>query len=339
MLDNIKVSVIMSVFNAAEYLREAIDSILIQTYTEFEFIIVNDCSTDNSLYIINSYKDPRIKSINNQKNIGLAASLNKAIRISKGEYIIRMDADDISLNNRIEVQVKFMDNNCSVGVAGTFFRIIGDAPWYTKLFIQKGYLDQYKVRSLLLFGPPVLHPSVIIRKQVLIDNNIFYNEQFRYAQDYELWSRLIFVTKITNIDRVLVKWRLSSSQSSIKNRDSQIKYSKLIHSNILKVLMDKTPTDEQIEIHQWVISQKNLSKDELIIIEKWFNVILNYARSNNFFKEDDLRRECSYIWFYLCMNSNLGLYRVFMYFNSSFGLLKTLTWKSIFVFLKASIAK
>ncbi|NHJ46179.1 MAG: glycosyltransferase family 2 protein, partial [Asgard group archaeon] len=122
----IKVTVLMSVFNGEKYLREAIDSVLHQTFTDFEFLIINDGSTDNSVEIINSYDDERIHLVHNEQNIGLAASLNKGINLARGEYIARMDCDDINHQTRLEKQVKFMDKNPDIGLLSSANRFIQD---------------------------------------------------------------------------------------------------------------------------------------------------------------------------------------------------------------------
>ena len=117
-----KATVLMPVYNAEKYVAEAIDSILNQTFNDFEFLIINDGSTDNSLDIIKSYDDPRITIINNETNLGLSHTLNKGIELARGEYIIRMDADDISLSIRLEKQIEFMDSNQHIGICGSWIQ-------------------------------------------------------------------------------------------------------------------------------------------------------------------------------------------------------------------------
>ena len=328
------VSVLMSVYNSELYLKEAIDSILEQTYENFEFIIIDDCSNDSSMAIIKSYCDERIIVIKNKENIGLAASLNKSIKLSNGEYLIRMDADDISEKNRIIEQVKFMDRNLSIGVAGSYFKLIGESiPWYKKIIIRKGTINQKDSSSKLLFSPCVLHPSVIIRKKILTENNIFYNENFKRAQDYELWSRLIFVTEITNIPKVLFRWRISAIQSSIKDRGKQIEYSRLIHKFILKKLIGQEPSEQQLKINQWIISQKILSNLELKELDATLNNLITYTNSNSFFHFNSLKKEFSLHWLIACINSGIGLNSIQIYFNSKFGLINQIKLKHILIFL------
>jgi glycosyltransferase involved in cell wall biosynthesis len=122
-----KVSVVMSVYNGEKYLCEAIDSILNQTFENFEFLIVNDGSTDRTLEILQSYRDPRIKVINNERNIGLTASLNKGLKIAKGEYVARMDADDVSFPHRLEQQKAFLDRNPRVAMVGSWAEVIDES--------------------------------------------------------------------------------------------------------------------------------------------------------------------------------------------------------------------
>ena len=157
------VTVLMPVYNAAPYLREAIDSILNQTYSDFEFLIINDGSTDETESIINSYNDPRIVYLKNETNIKLISTLNKGIELAKGKYIVRMDGDDISLPTRIELQVQFMENNESVGLGGTFIRSFGGA-----IEGKVGYSTTHEeIKFKLLFDTHFPHPTAIIRKQIL----------------------------------------------------------------------------------------------------------------------------------------------------------------------------
>src|ERR1017187_7276972 len=120
------ITVLMPVYNAAPFLREAIDSILNQTFKNFELLIINDGSTDNCEEIILTYKDPRIRYIKNETNIKLISTLNKGIKLSKGKYIVRMDADDISFPDRIEKQVNYMETNPAIALCGTWFSSFGD---------------------------------------------------------------------------------------------------------------------------------------------------------------------------------------------------------------------
>ena len=201
-----KITVIMSVFNGSEFLAESIQSILDQTFKEFEFIIVDDGSTDNSLDIIRSFEsaDSRIKVIS-KLNEGLAKSLNTAISISKGEYIARMDADDISYKNRLEKQYEFMQKNKSIDLCGCSMDIIDELGNVTSEKIQAS--NNHEILKKRFFQSPILHITFFGKKLFFLKNN-GYREEFKYAQDYDLVMRGIDAgAKICNIKHKLVQYR------------------------------------------------------------------------------------------------------------------------------------
>ncbi len=165
---NSKVTILMPVYNGEKYLKEALESILNQTFTNFEFLIINDASTDNSKNIINSFNDHRIKLIENKENLGLTKSLNKGISISQSEYIARMDADDISLPKRLGIQVKFMDKHPEIGAVGTWAKIIGDK---NKKHI-KTYSNFEKIKAVSFFKNIIVHPSVRIGRKLINNYNL-----------------------------------------------------------------------------------------------------------------------------------------------------------------------
>jgi len=196
-----KVSVIMSVYNGEKYLREAIESILNQTFTDFEFIIVNDGSTDSSLEIIKSYDDERIKIIDNKKNIGLTKSLNKALKQACGEYIARQDADDVSLPNRFEEQIKYFEEHPEIAVLGTnVYKINKEGE-----VIGKGIVLANPGNEILKTNQ-FRHGSVMFKKGVT-DKLGGYNELFKLSQDYELWLRIAKHYGVRNLTQMLYKLR------------------------------------------------------------------------------------------------------------------------------------
>ena len=204
------VSVIMPVFNSESHLSEAIESILSQNFKQFELIIVNDGSTDNSLRIIQSFvdRDSRIILIN-QSNLGLPIALNNAIGVSKGKYIVRMDADDISLPGRLEKQVGFMECNKEVDICGCWAQLIDDHG--NKLSrIMKHPEDDYFLKAKLIFSVCFIHPSVIMRKLSLDNYNLRYNTSYRFSQDYELWSKASEYLTFSNIQECLLMYRINS---------------------------------------------------------------------------------------------------------------------------------
>lgn len=218
-----KVSVIMSVYEVSPYLKISVESILNQTFKDFEFIVVDDGSTDYTLNILRSYqeKDDRIKVIVNEKNMGLTKSLNKAIKIAKGAYIARIDADDASLPGRLEKQVDFLDDNVEVGMAGTAYheidsdgRIIGG-----KVFPA---LD-HEIKKALIKYNPFFHGSVMIRK-IAFEKVGLYDEAFHWAQDYELWFRMAKYFKLANLPEFLNMRRYYNTNISFALEQEQIRF-------------------------------------------------------------------------------------------------------------------
>ncbi len=217
-MKNPKVTVLMSVYNGEKYLREAIDSILNQTFKDFEFLIVNDGSTDRTAEILRSYHDHRIKIINNEKNMGLTGSLNKGLKIARGEYIARMDADDISLPQRLEKEVAFLDQNKKVGLVGTYYLMINENG--KVLHTVKCLTQDEKLREKLLEGNQFGHGSVMLRAECIKKVGL-YRE---LAEDFDLWLRISEVYDIANIPEPLYKWRLNSKSVSVSRKEQQDKY-------------------------------------------------------------------------------------------------------------------
>jgi glycosyltransferase involved in cell wall biosynthesis len=211
-MDNLKISVIMSVYNGEKYLKEAIESILSQTFTDFEFIIVDDGSTDSSLAIIKSYNDERIKIINNEGNIGLTKSLNKALNEARGEYIARQDADDISLPNRFEEQLKFLEKHSEVVLLGTFAYSIDKKG---KIVGKRIVLAKPRLKDILKENP-FNHGSVMFKKEI-VNQLGNYNELIRYSQDYEFWIRIAKHYDVRNLTQLLYKLRSHDSNIRLTN--------------------------------------------------------------------------------------------------------------------------
>ncbi|MFA6023462.1 MAG: glycosyltransferase family 2 protein [Candidatus Pacearchaeota archaeon] len=201
------VSVVMPAYNTEKYIAEAIESILNQTFKDFEFIIVDDGSTDNTLQIIKDYakKDKRIKVLRNEKNLKICKSLNKGIREAEGKYIARMDSDDSSLPTRLERQVEFMEKNPEYGVVGAFMELF-DENTGKVLGIRK-YSDKDEVlKEKIFFYSPFAHPVTMIRKEAFYKVS-FYKEVDFPSEDLNLWFRIGEKYKFSNIQKVLLKYR------------------------------------------------------------------------------------------------------------------------------------
>lgn len=213
------VTVLMPAFNAEKYVAEAIESVLEQTYQNFEFIIINDGSTDNTEKIIYRYNDPRIVYIRNESNIRLVATLNKGIRIARGKYIMRMDADDISVVDRMKLQVAFMEQYPEIGVCGSFLSVFGET---IKPYLSKRPEMDEDIRARMLVCNSIGHPNVMIKKSVMIDNNVWYDETYYRMEDWGLWISLMPYCKFYNIQLPLILYRyVETSESRINSKDSR----------------------------------------------------------------------------------------------------------------------
>lgn len=199
-----KVTVLMPVYNGEKYLKEAIDSILTQTFTDFEFLIINDGSTDKTERIIKSYTDQRIKLIKNKVNKGIVTALNKGIRLAKGEYIARMDCDDLSLPKRLESEVTFLDKNPEYGLVGTLRYIMNEKR--KKQVVAPAVFDHEDIKLHFAFGNIITHGSVMMRRHILIKHKILYNPKAKYFEDYDLWVKVANISKIANLPQVHYLW-------------------------------------------------------------------------------------------------------------------------------------
>ena len=215
-MSNPLVTVLIPVYNAGEYLKESIESILAQTYEDFELIIINDGSTDSSQQVIDLFNDHRIISKTNPSNIGLVGTLNKGIDLAKGKYIVRMDQDDISTPDRLVEQVQFMESNPEIGLAGTLLETIGNRNEKVNFLC-----SDEEIRFRLLFSTYIRHPSVIIRKKVLDDYHLKYRPEFPHVEDHDLWVRMAEHCQLAIMPKVLLKYRVHDNNTVATEQKTQ----------------------------------------------------------------------------------------------------------------------
>ncbi len=227
------ISVVLPVYNAELYIAEAIESILNQTYTNFELLILNDASTDKSVDIIKEYaeENERIRFIDYKQNAGLIQRLNDGVRNAKGKYVARMDNDDISLPNRFEEQIKYMEANEEVGVCGTYFDIFEEDSSNIILNVRHPVIDS-EIKLSLLKNSVLGHPTVMARAKLLKENE--YDLNYNAAEDYELWSRLVLKTKFHNLPKVHLLYRWHGQNMSLKQSANQLIKAKEIQFNQLQ---------------------------------------------------------------------------------------------------------
>ena len=294
-----KLTVLMTVYNAERYVRDAIDSILNQSHKDFCFLIINDGSSDDSLKIINSFDDKRITVLNNEKNYGLVASLNKGIAAINSEYIVRMDADDISLPYRLETQLKFMEQNPDIGVSSAGLELFD---------LQKSSPPVVRgsdtIKALLLFNSSINHAVAIIRTAVLKSNKILYRSIFPHMEDYDLWYRLKDVTKFENINEVLYKYRIHGENVTVTNRTSAFERKKMFYRETLKDL-GIIPEEEELNLHLGLSESTPLRPDKVNLLKyrNWLDKIAHFNKQSNLYSqyalENVLLKKWEQLFYYL----------------------------------------
>lgn len=310
------ISVIMPVYNGERYLRDAIDSILRQTYPYFELIIIDDGSTDGSAEIIHSYNDNRIVYLKNDNNCGIAGSLNKALHCAKGEYIARMDCDDIAHPRRLEIQLKIMQRNPKIGMCGSWVRYFGESTGLMTFPVKSD-----NIKAFLIFRNAFAHPSVMIRKSVLRNHQLAY-DQTALLEDYDLWIRVSQYTELYNTPRVLLQYRVvntSLMHDPLKKARLDEALS-VLAKKTLEGCFNITLTPRQQILHTADI--KTLRKEGVTIDEgyAWLSYLVRLNRKNPRFSHRALMGVMSYRWYEICAaSSTSGVYSVFRYFFSRFN--------------------
>lgn len=257
-----KISVLMPVYNTKEeWLREAIESILNQTYSDFEFIIINDGSTNNAEEVILSYNDERIKYFK-QENKGLATTLNKGIELATGEFIARMDSDDISLPQRFEKQLQHFQNHPELSIISCSYTTFPEYNFISLPAVIE-YIDLMKCCLMC-------HPAIMMRRSDLIKYNLRYDSNFVVAQDYDLWSRAIQLIKLGNVQEVLLNYRLVENGNYKKNEERACKNVEIIKQNMLNFLT--TDKDLQARILGAIYYQPP-QEIKLKFLQKIFSVV------------------------------------------------------------------
>lgn len=290
-----RVSVVMAAYNAAEFLRQAIDSILRQTFGDFEFIIVDDGSADDTAAIVRSYADPRIRLVQNQRNLGLARALNMGIDAARGEYIARMDADDESLPTRFEEQVRFLDAHPEIGLCGTQIETMGARVerWIFEC-------EPKRLKAHLLFSTSMSHPSVMFRRSVAEAHGLRYDPAYPLTQDYALWVCFSRVTDIANLPQVLVRYRLHGQSASSTKRAQQQEISDGVRRQQLQRLGIE-PAPKQMVIHTTLMRGTPhtlaLDVDEA---EAWLVSLLEANRRSGVYDQAALLDVIYEMWFKLC---------------------------------------
>lgn len=280
------VSVVLAVYNGEQYLAQAIQSVLNQTYKNFEFFIVDDGSTDGSLQIIQSFRDERIQIIS-RENKGLVASLNEGIAAANGKYIARMDADDECLPERFEKQVAYLEANDRVGLCGTSFYYVNNNGESKSVW----HLNNEELKANFLFTCPILHPTAFMRTSVLRENNLEYGN-VRFAQDLDLWYRISLVSNLAVLPDVLLKYRLHDKSISKQHSQEQTESALRTHRQVLKKLCGNSEAKYvamESKLH-FLIFTKPLQFNEVAAIIEILKALIKINNKTKAFNKDAFKK-------------------------------------------------
>lgn len=286
-----KITVVLPVYNGSKYLKETIESVLNQTFTDFDFLIINDVSTDNSEEVILSFTDPRIKYCLNQKNLGSIGAPVKGMNMSLTEYIARIDQDDIWLPTKLEKQIQRLDADPRIGICGTSIELFGDREGVKIFPVTNEYL-----KVGFLFFCCMSHPSVVFRKSFLDETGVMYNEAYRLADDYKMWVDCIDLTEIYNIPEPLVRYRQHEEQiCSVANASKQMLVQNKVRMEMLERISSKfTQEEKEFHMNRFVEGKIESIVDYKKFV-KWSNVICQRnAEDGEYIDKDAIKTELHY---------------------------------------------
>lgn len=274
------VSVVMPAFNAEAHLHEALVSVLTQSFHNFEVIVINDGSTDDTRKILDEFaSDPRLRVIDNSVNRGLIASLHIGMDACRGQFVARMDADDICIPDRFERQVAFLDAHQEIDLVGGAIRFFGNV---REPFVFHFPTVHERIAPAMLFYCPLAHPAVMFRRCLVDDELIRFHDEYRHAEDYHLWGRLLTQVRVANLQEVVLNYRLHHKQVSSSLANAQYQAS----LRVRKQLLDDAGvawTDDDICLHESVILENGAgTKAYFEELARWFNKLELYNQQSGY---------------------------------------------------------
>ncbi|MBR2534208.1 MAG: glycosyltransferase [Erysipelotrichaceae bacterium] len=287
-------------------MNKCIDSVLAQSFTDFELLIIDNASTDHTVDVIRTYKDKRIRLVINEKNIGQTGSLNKGLDLAKGKYIARIDSDDLMLENRLKMQVAYMEEHPECGFCGSMIRNITEDDVISKplnLCVSDEGLRLFQGVSSCIY-----HPAVMYRTEILHDNGIYYDTTLKIAEDYEIWDRLLKVTKGYNIPEVLTLYRVGDNKDSVRFRDVKSEEYFEIRTRICK-------EDMRMKYALESIKYEKKKKKTLLDCYRIYRCLNRYLNDNMSTGHSDYTslRSCVYSRIYMsCALENEAAYAVLL---------------------------
>lgn len=311
------ITVLMPVHNGAAFVRESIESILRQTYVDFEILIINDGSTDTTPEILAALAaaDTRVRVAGGMERLGFSGALNHGLELARGEFIARMDADDIALPDRLQVQFNFFRAHPDVGLCGGRVESFGQR---TGGF-HRPPLTADETLCYALFDNPFAHPTVMFRRELFAHQKLRFDPTFCPADDYELWSRCLRIFPCINLDRVVLRYRVHSQSLTQAEWGDMDRHAARVAARELAAL-GLAPDAETVRFH------RNLGRgrcfpirrrEELLRGERWLQTLLDANRQAAHYPDTTLQRTVADIWYRACYSaSRLGLWSLRFFFVS-----------------------
>lgn len=305
------VTVLMPAYNAALYLAEAIDSILRQTFADFEFLVVDDGSSDATPQILEAITDPRLALLRHQENLGVIAALNRGLEAAKGEFIARMDADDVAMPERLRRQIDFLRASPRTGLCGTWFRTFGGSRETTV----RPPTAAEDAAARLFYESPLAHPSVMFRRALFSEHKLCYSQDYPHAEDFELWSRVAQVSEIANLPEVLLRYRHHDEQvSGVRKAKQEESVAQIRLRQLGRICPDATQAERKT--HLAILSNQGIDAEGIAvdIVESWLrHLVRRNDRAQGGFPPAAFRRAIAILWWRYCSTraSRPGMLKAF----------------------------
>lgn len=283
-----RLTVLMPTYNVAPWVEEAIHSVLNQTYRDFELMVVDDASTDNTLDVVRTIDDPRIRIASFPDNVGLAENLNRGLNIINTELVARMDGDDIAESDWLETGIKVLDTHLEVGVCSFGFKFFG-----TKTSLVRFPEHHEDSKSQMLFGCTIMVP--VFRRSVMTDNHLKYSTEAFPAEDYMMWADVYRVTEIYNVQRTLFHYRTHPTQISTARRQAQIEKSNAVRLKMLEWLNPDFSEEEKKYFLDTFVPCKITCKKDISMLQQFSNNLIEKNTQGHFSSESLKKKFASHI--------------------------------------------
>jgi glycosyltransferase involved in cell wall biosynthesis len=308
-----QVSILMPAYNAEKYIAAAIDSVLNQSFSDFELIIVNDGSIDLTENIIRSYSDPRIKLLSNEKNSGLLFSRNRLISEARGEFFAWLDADDVYHNNIIQSEYDYLQNNKTVDVVTSWARVIDGRGSFAGGYF-KSYATISQLPLVFLFVNYIVQSSVMARKKIFEE---FLFEDYPVVLDFDMWSRILDKYKIHIIQKVLVDYRIHNNNMSIVDSDKGREAILKLYARKFSGLNIHYSENDLLNHYDIAFGVKTNAVQQLFVLEKWLNQLRLSDQLNSIYERRDINKVFSHRWLKVCYrDKTIGLKAIQVCVNS-----------------------